>query len=105
MANSVDPDQTAPYVGLVYTVCMCHFVVNFGVWNFRTLPYPIIWSHVDSSILLDAYVVLTMKVLIRLCAWVFHLNMSVFPTMLCNHILCRALLWFQGIDMGKEQTY
>ena len=37
MANSVDPDQTAPS-GLirVITVCMCHFVRQFGVQNFRT---------------------------------------------------------------------
>ena len=28
VANSVDPDQTAPWV---YTVCICHFVRKFGV--------------------------------------------------------------------------
>ena len=34
MANSVAPDQTAPE-GFC-TVCTCHFVKNFGLWNFRT---------------------------------------------------------------------
>ena len=41
MANSVDPDQTAP-LGAVWSGAMlfaypvCHFVNNFGVWNFTT---------------------------------------------------------------------
>ena len=38
MANSVDPDQTAP-AGAVRsgsaTVCICHFVRYFGVQDFR----------------------------------------------------------------------
>ena len=33
MANIVDPDQSAPSV---CTVCICHFVRNFGVQNFGT---------------------------------------------------------------------
>ena len=33
MADSVEPDLTAP---LVCTICICHFVRNFGVQNFRT---------------------------------------------------------------------
>ena len=38
MANSVDPHQTAPRSSLIWvcTVCMCHFVRNFGVRIFRT---------------------------------------------------------------------
>ena len=32
MANIVDPYQTAP-------VCICHFVSNFGVGNFRAFAY------------------------------------------------------------------
>ena len=41
MANSVDPDQTAPRSSLIWvcTVCMYHFVRHFGVRNFRTLIY------------------------------------------------------------------
>ena len=39
MANSVDPDQTAPRSSLIWvcTVCTCHFVRTFGVQIFRTL--------------------------------------------------------------------
>ena len=33
MANSVDPDQTAPSD---CTVCICHFVRHFGIRNFKT---------------------------------------------------------------------
>ena len=43
MANSVDPDQTAPFRGSliwVCTVCTCHFVRNFDVRNFRTFIVP-----------------------------------------------------------------
>ena len=36
MANSVDLDQTAPLIW-VCTVCICHFVNNFGVQNFRII--------------------------------------------------------------------
>ena len=37
MANSMDPDQIAPSSLIwAHTVCVCHLVNNFGVWNFRT---------------------------------------------------------------------
>ena len=36
MVNSIDPDLTAPCLILVCTVCVCHFVRNFDVKNFRT---------------------------------------------------------------------
>ena len=39
VANSADPDQTAPEASSliwVYTICICHLVRNFGVQNFRT---------------------------------------------------------------------
>ena len=40
MASRVDPDQTALQeqsdLGLHYFACICHFVWNFCVWNFRT---------------------------------------------------------------------
>ena len=38
MANSVDPDQTAPWSSLIWvcTVCICHFVTYLSVCNFRT---------------------------------------------------------------------
>ena len=38
MANSVDLDQTAPSGSLIWvcTVCICHFIRNFGVRIFRT---------------------------------------------------------------------
>ena len=38
MANSVDPDQTAPSGSSliwVCTVCISHYIRNFGVQNFR----------------------------------------------------------------------
>ena len=35
MANSVDPDQTAPE-----GACICHYVRHFGVRNFRTFTVP-----------------------------------------------------------------
>ena len=31
MANSVDPDQTKSNLIWICTVCLCHFVRNFGV--------------------------------------------------------------------------
>ena len=39
MANSVDPDQTAPRSSLIWvcTVCIYHFVRHFDVQNFRTV--------------------------------------------------------------------
>ena len=47
MANSVDPDQTAPSVrsSLIWicTVCLCHFVRHFGVRNFRTFIVYYYW--------------------------------------------------------------
>ena len=39
MANSIGPDQTAPFRSSlirVYTVCICSFVRHFSVPNFRT---------------------------------------------------------------------
>ena len=44
MANSVDFDQTAfrSSLILVCTVCICHFVNNFGVQNFRT--FTVLWN-------------------------------------------------------------
>ena len=57
MANSVDPDQTAPCLIWVYTVCICHFVRNLrkqmGLTkagdNSRKV---VIWSARNSRILL-----------------------------------------------------
>ena len=52
IANSVDPDQTAP-LGLLHqeqsdlcTVCICHFVRNFEVPNLGYLLYISLFSRV-----------------------------------------------------------
>ena len=51
MANSVDPDQTAPRSSLIWvcTVCISHFVRNFGVQIFRSFTYYSIYTKMWAS--------------------------------------------------------
>ena len=47
MANSVDPDQTAPLrSNLVCTICICHFIRHFGVQNFKTFTVTAFYLHI-----------------------------------------------------------
>ena len=44
MTNSADSDQTAPRSSLIWvcTICICHFVRQFGIQNSRTFNVQII---------------------------------------------------------------